>query len=367
MNLRGVLLPLCLASFGSACGVKPEDAEARAGLDSRSRDSAVALPVVGVEVRRGDLILTIQTTGQVRAERQVQLRAQVQGTVAEVLVRPGDAVDSGAVLVRLDPRPLDLAVREAEAQLADATVRYRDILLGDDTTSTAPAALERRQNARLRAGMDAAEARLERARLEREAAIVRAPWAATVDQFDVVAGQIVGVGEPLATIVDLRSLLIEAAILEHDLPLIRRGASAAVSLAMSGAREFPGGVLAVLPVVDTATRAGRALVRVRARDGELRPGMYADVELEASRLRDRVIVPAPAIIERDGRPLVFRYFRGKAEWVYVTPGRSNGRESEILPDSASARTAVEPGDTVLVEGHLTLTHDAPVRLIGRQR
>ncbi|MGH8223173.1 MAG: efflux RND transporter periplasmic adaptor subunit [Woeseiaceae bacterium] len=314
-------------------------------------------------MRRGDLVLTIRTTGQVRAERQTLLRSEVPGTVTDVLVRPGDRVKRGQVLVQLDPRPLELAVREAEAQLADATVRYRDILIGEDTTSTAPEALERRRNARLRAGIDGAEARLERARLEREGATLRAPFSATVDQVHAVAGQRVAAGDPLVMIVDLRSLLIEAAVLEHDLPLVRRGATARVSLAAAGGQPVPGRVIAVLPIVDTTTRAGRALVQVRTTDGIIRPGMYADVELEATRLPDRIIAPTPAIIERDGRPLVFRYRSGRAEWVYVMPGRSNGRETEILPDSVTGRPAIVAGDTVLVEGHLTLTHDAPVRLV----
>lgn len=314
-------------------------------------------------MRRGDLVLTVRTTGQVRAERQVSLKGEAQGTVEAVLVRPGDRVENGQVLVRLDLRLFDLAVREAESQLGEALGRYRDVLLGDDTTDAAPAAVERRRNARLRTGVDGAEARLERAKLDRERATMRAPFRGTVDQVQAVVGQRVGAGDPIATVVDLGSLIVEAAVLEHDLPLVRRGATAAVFLAAAGGRSYPGRVLAVLPLVDTTTRSGRALVRVRTGDGVLRPGMYADVELEATRLLDRVIVPAPAIIERDGRPLVFRYHGGKAEWVYVTPGRSNGRETEILPDSASGRTEVKAGDTVLVEGHLTLTHDAPVRLL----
>jgi multidrug efflux pump subunit AcrA (membrane-fusion protein) len=47
--------------------------------------------------------------------------------------------------------------------------------------------------------------------------------------------------------------------------------------------RYRGTIEAVLPVVDTATRAGRVLVRVRTADGQLRPGMYADVQLEAAR------------------------------------------------------------------------------------
>ncbi len=289
------------------------------------------MPVVGAPVRRGDLILTIHTTGRVCAGRQMSLKGETQGTVEAVLARPGDRVDSGAVLVRLDPRPFDLAVREAESQLEEARGRYRDILLGEDTTDAAPGAVERRRNARLRTGVDGAEARLERAQLDRERATLRAPFGGTVDQVQAVVGQRLGAGDPIATVVDLRSLIVEAAVLEHDLPLVRRGATAAVSLAAGGDRPYPGRVLAVLPLVDTTTRAGRALVRVRTGDGMLRPGMYAEVEFEATRLRDRVIVPAPAIIERDGRPLVFCYRGGKAECVYVAPARSNGKRRRSCP------------------------------------
>jgi HlyD family secretion protein len=91
--------------------------------------------------------------------------------------------------------------------------------------------------------------------------------------------------------------------------------------------------------------------------------MYADVRLEAQRLANRRLVPARAIIERDGRPLVFVVKEGRAQWVYVTPGRSNGTETELLADSTTGAIPVAAGDLVIVEGHLTLTHDAPVRVV----
>jgi cobalt-zinc-cadmium efflux system membrane fusion protein len=161
--------------------------------------------------------------------------------------------------------------------------------------------------------------------------------------------------------VDLGSLLVEAAVLEHDLPLIRVGASAVITAA-AGGRGVRGRVAALLPLVDTTSHAGGVLVTLRAADDDLRPGMYADVELEATRLPARVLVPTAAVIERDGRPLVFRARAGRAEWVYIAPGRSNAGETEVAPDSVTGRPAVVPGDTVLVAGHLTLTHDAPIRV-----
>jgi HlyD family secretion protein len=90
--------------------------------------------------------------------------------------------------------------------------------------------------------------------------------------------------------------------------------------------------------------------------------MYADLRLEATRLPGRVLVPAGAVIERDGRPLVFVVKAGRAQWVYIIPGKSNGAETEVLPDSSTGAVPLAVGDTVLVEGHLTLTHDAPVRV-----
>jgi HlyD family secretion protein len=72
------------------------------------------------------------------------------------------------------------------------------------------------------------------------------------------------------------------------------------------------------------------------------------------------------VIERDGRPLVFIVKNGRAQWTYITPGRSNGVDTEVLPDSATGQIPVNPGDEVIVEGHLTLTHDAPVRGAARR-
>ena len=137
-----------------------------------------------------------------------------------------------------------------------------------------------------------------------------------------------------------------------------------MTTAASPDRPVRGRIATVLPLVDSATRAGRALIRVQG-NGVLRPGMYADVRLEATRLNDRIVVPARAIIERDNRPLVFVVRDGRAQWTYIQPGRTNGIETEVLPDSTTGQIPLSPGDMVLVEGHLTLTHDAPVRVVPK--
>ncbi|HJR17404.1 MAG TPA: hypothetical protein VJ808_11170, partial [Gemmatimonadales bacterium] len=80
--------------LGAACkGASGDDA---AAADSTAADTTqaagapLALPVVGQEVRRGDLVLSVVTTGQIRSEAMSLLKSETQGTIIAVLVRPGD-------------------------------------------------------------------------------------------------------------------------------------------------------------------------------------------------------------------------------------------------------------------------------------
>ena len=367
-----LLLGTLLAAAPLLAGCAPTDAAQAADSPAASPDSAmradgggapVSLPVAAAEARDGDLVLSVVTTGQVRSEGEAKLKAEVAGTVERVLVRPGDRVRTGQPLVRLDPRPFDLAVQEAEAEVQAAELRYFDNVGVDSATSGRGPTEERRRLAQLRAGLPAARIKLAKARLDLERATIVAPFGGIVDRVDVATGERVSAGQPITTVVDLDNLRIEAAVLEHDLPLIRVGGQAAVYSAAARDRRTIGTVTAVLPLVDSATRAGRAYVRVPG-SAALRPGMYADVRLEAQRLTNRRLVPAQAVIERDGRPLVFIVRDGIAHWTYVTPGRTNGIETEVLPDSVTGTIPVEPGDLVIVEGHLTLTHEAPVRVVN---
>ena len=360
----GALLTLIALAATLSC--KKQDANAEPAADSTAAAPAtpISLPVVGEEVRTGDLVLTVPTTGQVRSDAVATLRAEAAGTVQEVLVVPGQRVARGQALVRLDPRPFDLAVDEAEAAVAQAEVQYNDNIIPDSIVSGQAPTEERRRNALARSGLQGARVRLERAKLDRDRATITAPFAGVIDRVSVAAGERLTAGNEVTTIVDVNDLRIEALVLEHDLPLIRAGGQAVITSSAAPGRQIVGRVAAVLPMIDSTTRAGRALVRFR-NDGSLRPGMYADVRLESTRLAGRTIVPAAAILERDGRTLVFVVQDGRAKWTYLTAGRSNGAEAEVLPDSSTGEIPVKPGDVVLVEGHLTLTHDAPVRVVPK--
>jgi RND family efflux transporter MFP subunit len=359
-----------LIALALATGCKGASGDDAAASDSTAADTTqaagapLALPVVGQEVRKGDLVLSVVTTGQIRSEAMSLLKSETQGTIIAVLVRPGDRVRKGQPLIQVDPRPLDLAVQDAAAKLEEARLKLLDNTMPDSIVTGRAVTGERLRNAEIRSGIEGARVALEQRKYERERATITAPFNGVMDDIKVAVGERLTTGQEIGRVVDLDHLRIEAAVLEHDLPLIRVGGQARVTAAAAPDRAVIGTIAAILPIVDSTTRAGRAIIRAGG-GGVLRPGMYADVQLEAARLPNRIIVPASAVIQRDGRPLVFVVKEGRAQWVYIFPGRSNGTETEVLPDSASGQIPLQAGDVVLIEGHLTLTHDAPVRVTAK--
>jgi RND family efflux transporter MFP subunit len=352
-----------------ACTKKDGDpAKTPNAADSTAQQAAagsVTLPVVGQAVRKGDLVLSVVTTGQVRSDGVALLKSETVGPISSVNVRPGQTVTKGDVLVQVDTRELDLDVERAQAALEKAKLDLLDNIVPDSIVSGKPVTGERLKSAEVRAGIGRAKADLETAKLKRAYATITAPFDGVIDELKVSIGERLSIGQEVAKLVDLKNLRVEASVLEHDLPFIKIGGEAIITAAAVPDKPLRGRVAAILPIVDSGTRAGRAVIRAIG-NGVLRPGMYADIRLEATRLPNRIIVPAAAVIERDGRPLVFVVKNGRAQWVYIFPGRTNGFETEVLPDSTTGKIPVIAGDTVLVEGHLTLTHDAPVRLVAKQ-
>ena len=361
---RVALLLTAAACNGVAPGSDSIAVTQSGGSDSLQAAPAIALPVTVEPARDGDLVLSIIAGGQVRSERESKLNSEVGGTVQRVSVRPGQAVRMGQPLAFLDSTPFALALRQKQIDVDRARLHFLDLWVPDSLGSSRPGADERRKAFATRSGLDAALVALEMAKLDRERATIVAPFDGIIDRVDAVEGERISAGAPIATVVDMRNLRIEAAVLQHDIPFIKEGGVATVASAASPNVLGRGTIVAVLATVDSASRSGRAYVRLNG-NGVLRPGMTVDVRLEATRLLKQRLVPKAAVIERDGRPLVFVVKNGRAEWVYINRGRDNGVETQVLPDTLTNEIPVKTGDLVITRGHLTLTHQAPVRVVRK--
>lgn len=368
---RGVcsLLFLCLGL--AACGKEAADDEATESDDPNAQTvsaeeaaaprASVSLPVVAQEATEGDLVLRVNARGDIYGDVVVKLSSDVSGRVSEVLVKAGSRVSKGQPLVKLDPQSFDFAVREAEATLEQREQAFRESFVPESLVTGVGPTADQRRALRVRSGAQLAEVALDKAKWERERSVIVSPVNGFIDRFDIAVGEQLGAGTQFATVVDVGSLRIEARVIEDDMPLIRVGGEALVTSPAVPGRSMRGRIDAVLPIIDSVKRTGRVIVRVPG-ESALRPGMYADVQLEAQRLPNRIMVPAKAVIERDGRPLVFVVREGRGQWTYIQPGRTNGVDTEVLPDSSTGVIPINAGDQIIVDGHLTLTHDAAVTI-----
>lgn len=325
----------------------------------------VAIPVQGREAVRRELVMSVSAAGQAEAWQKTVLVAQVNGRIVRLPVREGDAVGGGQGVVALDGAEYQLAVEEAQAALRDAEGKYREATLFDDQIEDADVRRDRAAASRTRSGMETAEVRLRRARLDLARTRLASPFAGRVASLKVVPGQWVRQGDELMTVVDLDPIRVEVQVLESEIAHLTPGRTADVAFAAFPDERFAGRIQTINPIVESGTRTARVTVLVPNPDGRILPGMYARVSLEARRYADRVLVPRSAVLERDRRTMLFVYepsgTDGLAKWRYVTTGMQNDSLVEILSQGVDT-DSVRPGETVLTEGHYTLIHDARVRL-----
>ena len=345
------------------------DSIAAGAADASSAESAfpsdVAIPVEGVPAVQDTMVIAVTAAGEAAAWRQAVVSSLVAGELRQLSVRENAQVSTGTPLAAIDPAQFQLALGEAEAALRQAEAQYREVTLFDDRITDANARAERQKTARAKTGLDAAQLRVERAKLELSRTRSTAPFAARVASVKVVPGQWVRQGDELMTVVDISRVKVDVQVLESEVGLLSVGRSARVSFAAFPGEVFTGRIETINPMVDSKTRSAKVVVALANADGRILPGMYARVSLDARQLPDRVMVPRSAILERDRRKMLFVFegegTRGLAKWRYVTTGAENETMVEIVesPDTEMVR----PGEIVLTAGHHTLTHDARIRVV----
>jgi RND family efflux transporter MFP subunit len=364
-RLGGAAAAEAAAEGADSTAVGSEDLPATSSGGQFATD--VPQPVTGAEVVRDTLWIRVTASGQAEAFQRAAVNAQVEGVVTTVPVRENQRVAAGGLLLQVDTTEYALQVDQARADLLAAEAEYRQLVIFDDEITDPAVRAERERIARSRSGRDQKEVALRQAQLRLARTRVTAPFGGRVADLKVVPGQNVPVGTELVTVVDLDPIKVEVQVLEAELGFLGEGRRAEVRFAAYPGEVFTGEVETINPVVDPDSRTGRVTVLLPNTDQRIKPGMYAEVSLDAEALPDRVMVPRAAILERgEGRrrTMLFVYEesggRGLAKWRYVTTGRENETMVEIV---ASEEGMVEPGEVVLVDGHHYLAHDTPVRLV----
>jgi RND family efflux transporter MFP subunit len=303
-------------------------------------------------------------SGTLEPKVEAKLRAEISGPVEQTFADEGMRVRRGALLARIDDSAVrdtylsaKSAVRTAEAALQNAQRN------ADRASRLAKAgALPERDletalwNATNAEGTLAdARARLASAQKQLGYTQVRTSIDGTVSERQVAPGDVVQVGTQMFTVVDLRTLRLEATVPVEELGRLRQGSS--VEFGVTGFdRQFKGRIERINPAVDPATRQVRIYVNVPNPDRSLVAGLFAEGRV-ATDARRAVAVPLSAIDRRGTAPMIHRVKAGKVDVVPVRLGVSD-EAAELVEVSGG----VAQGDTVLLGSAQGVTPGTTVRV-----
>lgn len=266
-----------------------------------------------VAVERRDIVVSARANGSIQPDTTVEVKSKASGEILNLLVETGSLVRRGEMLIQVDPRTARNSYAQAEAdlevakaQLANAASQKRraDELFESKAlteTENEQAALD---YANARAAVVRAEVALENAKIRLEDTDVRAPISGTVIEKSVERGQVissptsdVGGGTVLLRMADLNLVQVRTLVDETDIGKIQPGLRATVTVDAFPNRPFEGAVLKIEPLATTQQNVTMfpVLVRIENREGLLRPGMNAEVQIHVGRRDSVLAIPNAAL------------------------------------------------------------------------
>jgi RND family efflux transporter MFP subunit len=357
------ILCVVIAAFATArCG--GTDADNADGADRPAPQAVQVGQENVVAVKRDTLITGPIISGELRAERQADVRAELGGSMLQVTVDEGQPVRKGTLLGRIEAvtledtrRSAESAVRSAENQLAVATreaertaqlvsagaLAARDLDVAKNSVSSAEAQVAD------------ARARLATAQKQMQDAIIRSPIEGLVARRAVDSGDVVAPGTELFTIIDPSSMRLDASVPSDELASLRRGAP--VQFTVRGYEQrFVGSIDRISPTADPATRQVPIFVAIPNVGGRLVAGLFAEGRV-VSESADGLVVPANAVNTSENQPWVLRVRDGKTERVTVTLGLRDTRTERVL-----ITAGVNEGDVLLSGAAQGIAPGTPVQV-----
>jgi RND family efflux transporter MFP subunit len=346
-GLARLAFSLAIAVGGMALAGTAAHAQAQRGAARGSAAPAVTLGDVKLE-RMNERVAAV---GSARARQQVTLTTRVAGVIEEVLFQGGQLVEANQPLVRLNAEPEKIAVETAEAQRAqasDTVDRYKQLNEGTVARVTV---------AQADTALKVADAALRRARDDLDRMTIKAPFKGIMGLSNLQAGDYLAVANPIASIDDRSSLLIEFTVPEAVAPAMKIGTPVRATLVTRSGEPYEGKIAAVGTRIDPVTRTLMVRAEIPNPDLKLIPGSTFSTTVQLPG-EDRPMVPALAIQwDRQGA-FVWRVNDEKAV------ERVNVAILSRDADKVHVDAPLKAGDKIVVEGGSSLRPGQVVRPQG---
>lgn len=328
------------------------------------------VPVVAETANKKNVPLQVKAIGNVEAYNTVTVKSQVSGEVSEVFFREGQDVRTGKLLFRIDARPFESALRQAESALArdraqarnaqEEAKRYAGLV---DKGFVSQQEYDRvRTNAdALDAVVQADEAAVENARLQLEYTAIMAPINGKTGAITVQKGNVVKANEAaLVTINQITPVYVTFSVPEQELAGIKRRQAAGDLHVETGASPGAKPTAGRLTFIDNKVNTQTGTILLKAtfpnHDHALWPGQFVDVVLMLALEKDRVLVPTEAVqTGQQGQYVYVIKDDMTVELRVVTPARVHERWTVI-------GKGVAAGEKVVTDGQLRLTPGVKVEI-----
>jgi len=361
---------LCVAAIAGTL-LAYRAAEIRA-QDAKPAKAGPAIPVSVATVAQQTVAVRIQVIGNVDAYSTVALKARVDGQIVEVNFKEGQEVRKGAALFKIDPRPFEATLRQAEANLMRDTAqkeqarsqerRYQELLQKNFVSKEAYAQI--RTNAdTAEAGALGSRAAVENAKLQLEYCTIRSPIDGFVGKVMLQIGNMVKANDTnsLVIINQIRPIYVNFAVPEQRLSAIRshmaKGKLSVEALPPNSDKAPASGTLSF---VDNAVDATTGTIKLKAvfpnADNALWPGQFVSTSLKLYDQKDALVVPTQAVqTGPDGQYVYVVKPDMTTEVRAVDVDRNDGADAIIAK-------GLRKGEQVVVKGQLRLAPGAKVTI-----
>jgi multidrug efflux system membrane fusion protein len=346
--------------------------DSRAKEQRKAPKGPPAVPVTVARVEQQTMPVRLRAIGNVEAFATVSVKARVDGQIIAVDFKDGVPVKKDEILFRIDPRPYEAALRQAEAnalrdvaardQARSQEKRYQELLQKNFISKEAYAQI--RTNAETGdATAKASRAALENARLNLEYCTIRSPLDGFVGKTLIQAGNLVRANDvnPLVVINQVRPIYVNFAVPEQTLPEVRqymaRGPLEVEVLPSDLQQQRPRGRLIF---IDNAVDPSTGTIRLRAQfdnvEAALWPGQFVSISLQLYEQPDALIVPSQAVqTGPEGEYVYVINAEMVAELRRVKVQRTDGDYSIIAQ-------GVAKGEQVVTRGQLRLGPKVKVQI-----